>query len=415
MSARPPLPTHYANPHLPITTQSTNLPLVKYQILNCQGQDILVGRLKIATPTVCHGPFHPSGHAFILRRFDTGAVSVTTMFRAAFPNTSEHEERVETQWIKDTFDLSGNNGSIRDQAIARLAGTWVSPALAVQLGHEYGLGPLINTIVAAQPDPSASYRRSGRSAANPNGQASPVQNGTAPISSPVASRPLQTSTPAAAVPPAAKRRKESSPVPNAAPPSQAPAPPRRAVRTKSPAPRSAPNVAPLSSVLVTRTPRVPKMPAAITRKEEELALTPGGSEETIIDHVAGDELREQDILEQRELIDKLKAEREAARAEKEAAARKAIEEEEESNEAGESGEEEEQGGAVAKGKRPRDEEEEAPLRFNFREPDQENAERPIATNNRVAKWQLNPGTKRMAWGVAAFAAGLGAALLPSFF
>jgi hypothetical protein len=144
-------------------------------------------------------------------------------------------------------------------------------------------------------------------------------------------------------------------------------------------------------------------------------VTPGGSEETVveeheevrsdsqkvIDHVAGDELREQDISEQKELIQKLKAQRAAEKKE-------AIVVEEEAGE--EEGVEDEEQEESANGKRVR-EDEEAPLQFQFSEPQaQETEERQIATNSRV-----NPGTKRIAWGVAAFAAGLGAVLLPTFF
>jgi len=47
----------------------------------------------------------------LLHRYDTGAISLTTMFRAAFPNAPEHDEKAEVQWVKGTYDLSGNNGS----------------------------------------------------------------------------------------------------------------------------------------------------------------------------------------------------------------------------------------------------------------------------------------------------------------
>ncbi|KAJ3484474.1 hypothetical protein NLJ89_g11976 [Agrocybe chaxingu] len=114
MVARPPLPLRSANPHIKDHLNAPSLPPVKYQILHCQGKEILVGRLKIETPT-------ESGHAFILRRFDTGAVSLTTMFRAAFPNASDYEEKVEIQWVKEHHDLSGNNGSTKDTHITRLA------------------------------------------------------------------------------------------------------------------------------------------------------------------------------------------------------------------------------------------------------------------------------------------------------
>ncbi|KAF8718257.1 hypothetical protein AX14_011965 [Amanita brunnescens Koide BX004] len=393
MSPRPSLPDAHANPFLPSILTGDSLPPVKYQILNCQGQDILVGRLKILTNT-------GSGHAFILRRFDTSAVSVTTMFRAAFPNASEMEEKTEINWIKEHYDLSGNNGTLRDQHIARLAGVWVSPNVALELGADYKLGALINVVIDALPDPAQNYRRSGKAAA---GSATNSPQVAAPAASPAQPQDQ----------PAVKRRKESSPVPA---PTQL-VQPRRSTRTKSPAPRA--TVQQFSTVVVPRTPKAFKTAAVLAaRRMEVAAMTSGGSEETVveheeirsdvekvIDHVAGDELREQDISEQKELIKRLKAQREA---------QKAVVVEETEEEGEEKVHEQEQGEEqhFTNGKRAR-EDEGAPLQFNFREPeDAETEERQIATNGRVEKWR---GTKRVAWGVAAFAAGLGAVLLPTFF
>lgn len=310
------------------------------------------------------------------------------MFRAAFPNASDLEEKAEITWIKENYDLSGNNGTLRDQHIARLAGVWVSTTVALELGTEYKLGALINVVIDAHPDPSQNYRRSGKATA---GGMSPQ------VALPVTS-------PAHQDQPAPKRRKESSPVPASS--MQTAQPPRLSTRTKSPAPRS--TVQQFSAVVVPRTPKAFKTAAAVAaRRVEVTTMISGGSEETVvehegdvqkvIDHVAGDELREQDINEQKELIQRLKAQREAQKV-------GVVEETQEDRV-----EEEEQLEQVeeqpANGKRIR-EDEEAPLQFNFREPDEaETEERQIATNNRVEKWR---GTKRVAWGVAAFAAGLGA-------
>ena len=104
-------------------------------------------------------------HVFIIRRFDTGAVSLTTMFRAAFPNASYGEEKLEFAWVKNTYDLSGNNGSTRSAHIPRLAGVWVGPSVALELGRAYMLGRHIEAVVEAEPDPNGNYTRSGRSAA----------------------------------------------------------------------------------------------------------------------------------------------------------------------------------------------------------------------------------------------------------
>lgn len=310
------------------------------------------------------------------------------MFRAAFPNASETEEKTEINWIKEHYDLSGNNGTLRDQHIARLAGVWVSPNVALELGADYKLGALINVVIDALPDPAQNYRRSGKTGAG------------------------LTSSPQVAVPaqlqqdqPVVKRRKESSPAPVSPQTTQ---PPRRSTRTKSPAPRS--TVQQFSAVVVPRTPKTFKTAAAFAaRRMEVTTMTSGGSEETVVeheetrsdvekvvDHVAGDELREQDISEQKELIKRLKAQREAQKA--------GVVEETEAEGSEEREQEQEQGEEQldTNGKRTREDEETA-LQFNFREPERE--ERQIATNSRVEKWR---GTKRVAWGVAAFAAGLGA-------
>ena len=40
-------------------------------------------------------------HAFILRRYDTDAISLTTMFKVAFPGATEEEEAREMDWVGD--------------------------------------------------------------------------------------------------------------------------------------------------------------------------------------------------------------------------------------------------------------------------------------------------------------------------
>ncbi|KAF9468116.1 hypothetical protein BDZ94DRAFT_843559 [Collybia nuda] len=393
MSTRPPLPVRHANPHIPLTLTSGTLPPVKYQILNCQGQDILVGRMKIETPT-------PSGHAFILRRFDTGAVSLTTMFRAAFPNAPEHEEKSELQWVKENHDLSGNNGGPHNPQVTRLAGTWVSPSLAQTIGDAYALGDLIKAVVEATPDPKASYRRSGKAAAVGNTTVSPapvVAKNVTPAKATVKppSKTLPTPSPTAAPNPA-KRRKESSPVPAPVPVASTPSL-RRSMRTKSPAATSA-AVAPLAPI--PKTSRIAKL------APREEALTPQGSDQTVVeedteiieDGITGSELRQQDIQEQQELIKNLKKQRNVA-----PPVTTTME-----------GEETDGGVDVpTKLKRAR-EDEEQPLKFDFKEP--EVGERAIATNNRVARFQLEPRTRSFVWGIAAFAVGMSAvSLLPSLF
>jgi hypothetical protein len=377
---RPALPYKNANPHIKQIDNGT-LPPVKYQILNCQGKDILVGRMKILTPT-------QSGHAFILRRFDTGAISLTTMFRAAFPSASEQEEKRETAWVKDNYDLTGNNGSSKEHSIIRLAGTWVSPDVAVELGAAYSLGDIIPAVAKATPDPNANYRRSGKAI-------TPKATPSAPTSTSSPAATTAAPSPAAALPNPPKRRKEQSPAPiPVSPRSPSPTPARspavrRSARTKSPTPKPAP-----ASFSPIKSPKVPKTPKSVRRSG---ALTPGQSDETAVEEdaeveaadLAGQDLRHQDIAEQKEMIENLKAQRDALMQD--------------------GGEEDN----TIKQKRAR-ETEEPQLQFDFKEPEVE--ERAIATNRRVSRFRLEPRQKSVAWGLAAFAVGLSAVtFLPNFF
>lgn len=334
----------------------------------------------------------PSGHAFILRRFDTGAVSLTTMFRAAFPNAQEQEEKSELQWVKENYDLSGNNGGPQNPSITRLAGTWVSPHLAQSLGDTYALGGLITAVVEAAPDPNANYRRSGKTSA-----ATPKPPTVADIhpsnGTPLPSKTFKTLTTPSPLsrPNPTKRRKESSPapVPSPAQPFSPTSPikgpvTRRRSRTRSPA-----------ATQPVKTPRSSKN----TRQEECVTSAPN-SDLTVVDEenamieddVTGFELHQEDIAEQMALIENLKSQR----------AQKAKEEEKV---------EEPSIPDPFKSKRGREEVEE-PLKFNFREADVIR-EREIASTNRVSRFQ--PRTGQLAWGAAAFAFGMSAvAFLPDF-
>ena len=359
------------------------------------------------------------GHAFILRRFDTGAVSLTTMFRAAFPNASDSEEKMEVAWVKDTYDLSGNNGSTRDAHITRLAGVWVGTDVALELGYAYNLGKLIEVVVEATPDPNGNYRRSGKSAANNAPATAPAPatvNAQAVVAPPKVSKPpsavksLPTPSPTATVNPPTKRRKESSPSvepqsavkpPSKHSPAPSKAPPpsptlRRSARTKSPAPRQ-PSAPPSL--------RTPKATRSAAKKESTTAPTPGSSDLTVVDEeslvvedgVVGTELRDQDIEEQQKLIQDLKNKRDASR--------KAQGRGEESMDVA-ADESSSSAHSSTTGKKREREDGDEPLKFNFKEP--EIAEREISTNRRVGRFTMEPRTKSFAWGLAAFAVGMGA-------
>ncbi|KIY65167.1 hypothetical protein CYLTODRAFT_379848 [Cylindrobasidium torrendii FP15055 ss-10] len=287
-TTRPAFPA--GNPYLERLVRAEPRPQVKFQILNCQGQDILVGRMKIDTPS-------SSGHAFILRRFDTGAISATTMFRAAFPAATESEEKGELQYIKEVFDTTGCNGSSREPHITRLAGTWLPPDSAVELAEDYLMKELIIDLGAAEPSPQGNYRRSGRSGGN---TASPAS----------APEPAATKQEASPVKPPSKRRRQESPVQRAASP--APTPTRRSARSaQTPPPR-------YSSVprSIARTPKTPK---PVSRKEE---ATPPRSDNTAVDEEPAGMLDEmhhemymEDMAQNKEILNNLKARQSELKAE----------------------------------------------------------------------------------------------------
>jgi len=130
-------------------------------------------------------------------------------------------------------------------------------------------------------------------------------------------------------------------------------------------------------------------------------MTPAGSDETVVEEEAeAIELAKpsmtQDIAEQMELIERLKAERDLLKMQT-------------------AGLVPDTGPVVAPLKRERDDEEKKEeLRFTFKEPETE--ERRIVTNKRVSRFELEPRNKSFAWGIAAFAIGMGAvSFLPNLF
>ncbi|KAI0671772.1 hypothetical protein C8Q78DRAFT_797358 [Trametes maxima] len=378
---RPQLPVEHTNPNIR-QLDAFKPPSVKFQEIVRDGQSTIVGRIKIPTP---------NGHAFILRRLDTGAISQTTMFRAAFPTATDEAEKNETNWVKMSFDAAGANKSGK----ARFAGTWVTPEVALYLADSYALGTIIPALAGAVPDPNTTFRRARNATQQPTPTASPTADpGPAP----------------------AKRRREASPAspalvakePAAVPPSPPPSrtatspTPRRSARLKSPGangPSTQPLVAP-------KTPR--------TRKAAREAMpTPAGSDETAVDEddvkaakVAEPDIQE-DIREQKELIAKLKADREAAKAQQKQRAEETAPSPSQREAEKALTEEEEPSGT----KRVREDEPKV-LQFNFDKNGdgaEEVGERAIATNSRVRLLsQLPPERKSLAWGALAFAAGLGA-------
>lgn len=82
--------------------------IVKFQTIVREGKEIIIGRIKVLTVRPIHNRWcpadiapqnHGAQHAFILRRYDTNAVSLTTMFKVAFPGSTDDEEKREMDWV----------------------------------------------------------------------------------------------------------------------------------------------------------------------------------------------------------------------------------------------------------------------------------------------------------------------------
>ncbi|WWC89998.1 uncharacterized protein L201_004928 [Kwoniella dendrophila CBS 6074] len=150
---RPRVPEERRNPLL--TSLSDDVKIVKFQTIVREGKEIVVGRIKVPTPGT-------TSHAFILRRYDTNAISLTTMYKVAFPGATDEDEKREMDWVKSSFDTRGTNGG-RGSEVVRLAGQWVSRHLAIHLAPAYNLSELIASLARAVPDPNVAYRKSQRS------------------------------------------------------------------------------------------------------------------------------------------------------------------------------------------------------------------------------------------------------------
>ena len=304
------------------------------------------------------------------------------MFRTAFPTASEEMERREAAWVKAVYDTT----SVHKSGKVRFAGTWVTPQVATIIANDYGLQAIIQPLTDAVPDPNIVYRKLNREGQQPTPTTSPSQ--PLPISA--------QSTPREAHP--AKRRREASPV---ASPAASPAPAvaaamatparpaktplraavmatpdsRRSARLRSPAPPVTPMTA--------TSPKTPKTAKAV---HEHLVSTHAGSDETVVEEEDAEVVKvsrptmEEDIREQKELIERLKAERDA----------------------------EFSSTATLVDTAPkRAREESVELKLNIKEPESE--ERALVTNSRIrGSKPMAPERKSLAWGALAFALGMGA-------
>ncbi|CAK9779826.1 hypothetical protein CC85DRAFT_266840 [Cutaneotrichosporon oleaginosum] len=189
---RPRLPEPRRNPYLRRLPEDATL--VKFQTIVREGKEIIIGRIKVQTPERTGAQ-----HAFILRRYDTDAVSLTTMFKVAFPGSTDEEERREMDWVRSSYDTSGTNGS-RDCNTVRLAGQWVSRHLAIHLAPAYNLTELVMALCKAAPDPNISYRKSQRSQAAADELARSRQSHQQLTAAPAAGTSAQPAQPARVAP-----------------------------------------------------------------------------------------------------------------------------------------------------------------------------------------------------------------------
>lgn len=301
------------------------------------------------------------------------------MFRAAFPTASDESERIEANWVKANFDNAGGNRVGK----ARFAGTWVSAEVAINIANEYSLGKIIPPLTDAKPDPNTEYRKSSRAQQQ---QQTPDKESPAP-------KQLPTPSPSMSTPNPPKRRREASPASTKSPSIASSSPMksplgavanRRSQRTTSPAPSPAPSPKAASPL---KSPKVLRSPVRTRRLE---VVTPAGSDETAVEddvpEVPGPDMHE-DIREQKEMIEAFKAQRDAK-----VRAQVASDEDE----------------AMIEGsEKKREREENSSLQLNFKEP--ETQERRIATNRRIARLpEMTPERRSFAWGIAAFAAAVGA-------
>lgn len=71
--------------------------------------------------------FALSGCSHIIKRFDTGGISASSLFRAAFPTATEAQEEREMQWIiKNPRQKYGDTrkAGVEDDETKKLSGTW---------------------------------------------------------------------------------------------------------------------------------------------------------------------------------------------------------------------------------------------------------------------------------------------------
>ncbi|BGP14383.1 hypothetical protein JCM10213_004507 [Rhodosporidiobolus nylandii] len=144
--SRPPLPTDKANKAMQDNAaRPAKVHKVKTQTLHLGegGGTITIARVK------CPVPKGTPGH--IIKRFDTNAVSASSLFRAAYPLAAAEEEAQEMRWV-----AIGSRGQYGDTAAAgleddetkKLSGTWIPAEHAMALAGEYNVTRYVSELVS---------------------------------------------------------------------------------------------------------------------------------------------------------------------------------------------------------------------------------------------------------------------------
>lgn len=162
---RPPLPKK-RNQLLP----KEDVP-VKLQVINREGEDIIIGRVKLPST-------NGVDHAFLLRRFDTNAIAASSMYRLAFPFASVEDERREMEYLEQRYDVITANGGPEKiykrprgrpskkvlesgelpfeerlpagSSGVKLQGTWIPCADGLELAKEYRLERFARPLIEAK-------------------------------------------------------------------------------------------------------------------------------------------------------------------------------------------------------------------------------------------------------------------------
>ncbi|KAK4058488.1 hypothetical protein OIO90_000650 [Microbotryomycetes sp. JL221] len=184
---RPTLPTKDANKFMP--EWKGRMHKVKTQTLHLNDSDdtIKIARVKVPVPKGVPG--------HIIKRFDTGAVSASSLFRAAFPTASQDDEATEMAWIREGSNKKYGDtrqAGHEDDATQKLSGVWVSIKHAPALAKEYGILRFAQDLIDYTEE-------DGHPATEASGFGDSENDSPAAIKSPRAKRARVTSPPAAAV------------------------------------------------------------------------------------------------------------------------------------------------------------------------------------------------------------------------